>query len=171
MIRGVALSKDLLNEGEEFVISTRTHIKALLLPLLSLCALLAIGVVSQTKIDEVIVTRIVWGVVLVGVVWFVLRPFLTWLTASYTITTRRIITRRGVVTRRGYEIPLSRVSGVSYEKDLIDRLLGCGTLVVSDASTNGQVPLADIPQVEETQRILSNMLHELHQGKSRDDGV
>ena len=167
----MALSKDLLNEGEEFVISTRTHIKALLLPLLALIVLLAVGTVIQTQIDQVIVTRIVWVLVLVGIVWFVVRPLLTWLTASYTITTRRIITRRGVITRRGYEIPLSRVSGVSYEKDLIDRFLGCGTLVVSDASTNGQVPLADIPRVEETQRTLANMLYELHRGDPRDEGA
>ena len=167
----MALSKDLLNEGEEFVISTRTHIKALLLPLLALIVLLAVGTVIQTQIDQVIVTRIVWVLVLVGIVWFVVRPLLTWLTASYTITTRRIITRRGVITRRGYEIPLSRVSGVSYEKDLIDRFLGCGTLVVSDASTNGQVPLADIPRVEETQRTLAYMLYELHRGDPRDEGA
>ena len=83
--------------------------------------------------------------VAVGIVWFVLRPFLIWLTATYTITTRRLITRHGVITRRGHDIPLSRISDVAYEKDLIDRLLGCGTLVISDASTHGQVALPGHP--------------------------
>ena len=87
---------------------------------------------------------------------------LIWLTATYTITTRRLITRHGVITRRGHDIPLSRISDVAYEKDLIDRLLGCGTLVISDASTHGQVALPDIPRVEETQRKLNNLLHDLH---------
>jgi uncharacterized membrane protein YdbT with pleckstrin-like domain len=167
----VALSKDVLNEGESFVVTTRTHIKALLLPLLALVALLAVGVVVQVLVDNTILTRVVWGVVIVGVIWFTLRPLLIWVTGSYTITNRRIITRYGVITRRGYEIPLTRVSGVSYEKDLIDRLFGCGTLIVADASTNGQVRLADIPRVEETQKTLANMLHDLHKPTSRDEGV
>ena len=112
-----------------------------------------------------------WVIVAVGVVWFVLRPFLIWLTATYAITTRRLITRHGVITRRGHDIPLTRISDVAYEKDLIDRLLGCGTLVISDASTHGQVALPDIPRIEQVQRELSDLLHELHTEDARDEGV
>ena len=167
----MAISKDLLNEGETLVIDTRTHPKALLLPLLALVVLLAIGVFVQTAVDETIVTRVVWALVAVGAIWFFVRPLLVWLTATYTITTRRLITRHGVITRKGHDIPLSRISDVSYERDLIDRLLGCGTLVISDASTHGQVALPDIPRVEETQRKLNNLLHDLHSQDTRDEGV
>jgi uncharacterized membrane protein YdbT with pleckstrin-like domain len=167
----VAIDKDLLNEGETIVISTRTHPKALILPILALVVLLAIGVFVQTAIDERIVSLVVWAIVAVGVVWFVLRPFLVWLTATYSITTRRLITRHGVITRRGHDIPLTRISDVAYEKDLLDRLLGCGTLVISDASTHGQVALPDIPRIEKVQRDLSDLLHELHTEDARDEGV
>jgi len=167
----VAISKDLLNEGESVVVSTRTHPKALLLPILALVVLLAIGVFIQKAVDESVVTKIVWVVVAVGVLWFVVRPVLVWLTATYTVTTRRLITRHGVITRKGHDIPLSRVSDVAYERDLIDRLLGCGTLVISDASTHGQVALPDIPRIEETHRKLQELLHDLHTDDSRDEGV
>jgi len=167
----VAIDKDLLNEGETIVVSTRTHPKALLLPILALVVLLAIGVAIQVLIDQEIVTLVGWIVVAVGVVWFVLRPFLIWMTASYTITTRRLITRHGVMTRKGHDIPLTRISDVAYEKDIIDRLLGCGTLVISDASTHGQVALPDIPKIEKVQRDLSDLLHDLHSTDSRDEGV
>jgi uncharacterized membrane protein YdbT with pleckstrin-like domain len=167
----VAIDKDLLNEGETIVVSTRTHPKALLLPIFALVVLLAIGVVVQRGIDEEVVTLVAWIVVAVGIVWFVLRPFLVWLTATYAITTRRLITRHGVITRRGHDIPLTRISDVAYEKDLIDRLLGCGTLVISDASTHGQVALPDIPRIEKVQRELSDLLHELHTEDARDEGV
>jgi hypothetical protein len=50
------------------------------------------------------------------------------------------------------------VSDVAYEKDLVDRLLGCGTLVISDASTHGSVRLHDIPHVESVQRRLTELL-------------
>lgn len=168
----MAIDKDLLNEGESIVVSTRTHPKALLLPILALVVLLAIGVAIQVLIDQSTVTLVGWALVAIGVVWFVLRPFLIWLTASYTITTRRLITRHGVITRKGHDIPLTRISDVAYEKDLIDRLLGCGTLVISDASTHGQVALPDIPKIEKVQRDLSDLLHDLHDGGDRrDEGV
>ena len=167
----MAISKDLLNEGESIVISTRTHPKALLFPILALVVLLAIGVVVQNAVEEGTVTKAVWVVMAIGVVWFVIRPVLIWLTATYTITTRRLITRHGVITRKGHDIPLTRVSDVAYERDLIDRLLGCGTLVISDASTHGQVALPDIPRIEETHRKLQELLHSLHSDDSRDEGV
>lgn len=167
----MAIDKDLLNPGETIVVSTRTHPKALILPILALVVLLAVGVFVQRAIDQEIVTLVTWAVVAIGAIWFVLRPFLIWLTATYAITTRRLITRHGVITRRGHDIPLTRISDVAYEKDLIDRLLGCGTLVISDASTHGQVALPDIPRIEKVQRELSDLLHDLHTEDARDEGV
>jgi uncharacterized membrane protein YdbT with pleckstrin-like domain len=167
----VSISKNLLNEGESVVVSTRTHPKALLLPIFALVVLLAIGVFVQEAIDQGTVTKAVWVLVAAGFVWFVLRPVLVWLTATYTVTTRRLITRHGVITRKGHDIPLTRVSDVAYERDLIDRMLGCGTLVISDASTHGQVALPDIPRIEETHRKLQELLHDLHTDDPRDEGV
>lgn len=167
----MALPKDLLNEGETVVVDTRTHPKALLLPILALVVLLAIGVFVQRAVDQGLVTRVVWVLVAVGVLWFVVRPVLIWLTATYTVTNRRLITRHGVITRKGHDIPLVRVSDVAYERDLIDRLLGSGTLVISDASTNGQVGLPDIPHVEETHRRIQKLLHDLHSNEGPNEGV
>jgi uncharacterized membrane protein YdbT with pleckstrin-like domain len=168
----VAISKNLLNEGERIVVDTRTHPKALLLPIFAMVVFLAIGVLVQTQTDQGIVHKVVWVLVAIGILWFFVRRFLIWLTATYTITTRRLITRHGVITRRGHDIPLTRVSDVAYEKDLVDRLLGCGTLVISDASTHGQVALPDIPHVEDVQRKLNDLLHDLHDAEDRrDEGV
>ena len=92
------------------------------------------------------------------VVWLVVRPFLRWLTTTYTVTNRRLITRTGILTRRGHDIPLPRISDVAYEHGLVDRMLGCGTLVVSDASEHGPVRLPDIPHVEQVQLAISDLL-------------
>ncbi|WP_232679531.1 PH domain-containing protein [Nocardioides sp. R-C-SC26] len=163
----MVISQKLLNPGEEILVSTRTHAKVLILPIITLALLLAAGVLFQIKIDNGTAQLVVWGVIGVLILWRVVGPFLVWLTASYTITNRRLITRHGVITRRGHDIPLGRISDVAYERDLIDRVLGCGTLVVSDASTNGQVLIYDIPRVEETQRELNQLLHRLHGGETR----
>lgn len=166
----MAISPKLLNDGESVQISTRTHVKELFGPLLVLVVLLALGTLAQVWAGGV-VAWVVWAVVAIAILWYVVRPALLWLTASYTITDRRLITRHGVITRRGHDIPLTRISDVSYELGLIDRMLGCGTLVISDASTDGQVQLPDIPHVEETQRRLNALLHDLHTAQPRDEGV
>lgn len=167
----MALSQKLLNAGEHIVVSTRTHPKALLVPLLALVVLLAGGVAFQVLVDNATAELVVWGLVLVGIAWLTVWPTLDWWFASYTFTNRRLITRHGILTRRGHDIPLSRISDVAYELGIIDRMLGCGTLVISDASTHGQVLLPDIPRVEESQRKLNELLHELHGGASnREEG-
>ncbi|WP_134740847.1 PH domain-containing protein [Nocardioides sp. 503] len=160
----MVISQKLLNPGERIVVSTRTHPKALLVPLLALVVLLAAGVAFQVLVDNSTARLVVWAIAVIGILWFVVWPTLDWMMASYTITNRRLITRHGIITRKGHDIPLSRISDVAYELGLIDRMLGCGTLVISDASTHGQVLLPDIPRVEDTQRRLNELLHELHGG-------
>jgi membrane protein YdbS with pleckstrin-like domain len=167
----VAISRRLLNEGETVVVDTRTHVKALLWPLICLVLLLAIGTYAQTQIDNGTAMLVVWIVLAAGIVWFVLRPLVVWATASYTITDRRLITRHGVIVRRGHDVPLARISDVAYEFGPIDRLLGCGTLVISDASTHGQVKLHDIPRVEDTQRRLNQLLQDIHDATAGHEGT
>jgi uncharacterized membrane protein YdbT with pleckstrin-like domain len=158
----VAINPKLLNDGESVVVSTRTHAKALLMPTLAGLLILAAAVFSESTFVGGYFSTGMWIVVVLLLGWFVLRPFLQWLTSSYTITDRRLITRHGVVTRRGHDIPLARISDVAYEMGVLDRMLGCGTLIISDASTHGRVLLHDIPQVEDVQRQLNVLLHQMH---------
>ena len=122
-------------------------------------------------LDQNIVTKGAWILVAIGVIWFVIRPLIIWATATYTFTDRRLITRTGVIVRRGHDMPLARISDIAYEFGPIDRLLGCGTLLISDASTHGTIKLHDIPQVEDTQRTLNQMLQKLHDPSAGHDGV
>lgn len=168
----MAISPKLLNEGERVVVSTREHPKALLAPLFALVVLLALGVAVQVLVDQEVVTLVVWILAGLGILVWAGWPFLEWATAQYTFTDRRLITRTGVITRRGHDIPLSRISDVEIERHLIDRMLGCGTLVISDASTQGRVVLPDIPRVEETKRQVHQLLHEqATEQTSRDEGI
>lgn len=161
----MAISSRLLNPGENVVVSTRTHPKVLLLPLLGLVVCLAVAVFVQVATGSRILHLVVWVLALIGAIWVFVRPLLGWLGATYTVTNRRLITRSGVVTRRGHDIPLTRISDVAYEFGLVDRMLGCGTLRISDASTDGEVTLRDIPHVEEVQRELNALLNDLHTGE------
>lgn len=158
----MAISSKLLNQDEFVVVSIRTHVKALLLPALILIVVAgAAGFLSTLPSGDVrpVLQWIIWGATLLLVLWLVVRPFLVWLTTTYTVTNRRLITRHGILTRRGHDIPLIRISDVAYEHGLVDRMLGCGTLVISDASEQGRVKLHDIPQVEQVHLKISDQLH------------
>lgn len=160
----MAISRKRLNVDETVVVSTRTHGKALLGPALVLMAIAAVAgyavsLTFQAGRAAPLLQAVVGAVAAVFVVRWVLKPFLTWLTTTYTVTDRRIVTRSGIFTRRGHDIPLSRVSDVSYERDLMDRVLGCGTLVVAVASDH-ELELEDIPHVEHVHMKIHDLLFE-----------
>ena len=155
------ISRRLLDDDETVVVSTRTHVKALLRPaLLLILVAAAAGVLSSLPGGEArdVIVLVVWLVAFGAIAVLVGRPVLEWLTSTYTLTDRRLITRTGVLSRRGHDILLSRVSDVTYERGVADRLLGCGTLVVASGG-HGQVRLHDIPHVEQVSLRVSELLH------------
>ncbi|MGD0556030.1 MAG: PH domain-containing protein [Streptosporangiaceae bacterium] len=68
--------------------------------------------------------------------------------------------RTGIIARRGRDIPLARITDVSFAKSLLDRMLGCGRLVVESAGMHGEEVLNDIPRVERAQAILFQLVEE-----------
>lgn len=162
----MAFSRRLLNDDEHVVVSTRTHVKALLLPAIWLILVAGVagfvaswaGSHAHAGRAKPLVEGVVWLIALGVVLRIVVTPFLRWLTATYTVTNRRLITRSGILSRRGHDIPLARISDVAYEHGLVDRLFGCGTLVISDASERGSVELPDIPRVEQVHLQISDLL-------------
>jgi uncharacterized membrane protein YdbT with pleckstrin-like domain len=171
----VAINPKLLNEGERVVWSTRTHVKSLFVPVLVLVLAAGIGgfLSSLPETHRSLWLAIIWVLAGAAVLVYSVWPFLKWLTTTYTLTDRRLTTHRGVINRSGHDIPLARISDVSYEKGLVDRVLGCGTLVISDASEQGRVALDDVPRVERLQLQLSDLLFHGSQptGPSHDDGT
>lgn len=167
----MAFPSKLLNPGERVVVSTRSHVKALIGPALVLVLLVAAVVVLSRLTDSTVAGAVAGAVAVLVLLWFVVRPVVSWLTTSYTFTNRRFIKRSGFIAKEGRTIPLNRISGVDFEIGVIDRIFGCGTLVVSDASTAGSVLLHDIPDVEQVQLQVSDELHRLASGDRRDDGA
>ncbi|MEO5851488.1 MAG: PH domain-containing protein [Nocardioides sp.] len=163
----------LLNQGEHVVVTTRTHPKALIWPILTGIVVVALLLLALSAIGDAAAPLkiLLWVVAAALLGWFVLRPVVTWATTSYTFTNRRFVKRSGFIAREGRTIPLNRISGVDFEVGVLDRVFGCGTLVVSDASEQGRVELYDIPKVEEVQLLVADELHRLATGRDRgDDG-
>ncbi len=161
----MAISKDQLGQDENIVLSVRTHGKALIVPaiiLIVLGALLGLAIAFFPASMQPWATYASIGVALILFVWLVLLPFLRWVTSTYTITDRRIITRRGIINKTGHDLPLRRINNVNYERSLLDRMLGCGTLVLETAAGQPLV-LPDVPGVERVHVTITELLFAVHE--------
>lgn len=164
----MALSEQNLTDGERVVLELREHAKAVLWPFLLLVLVLAAAVGSfLVPLDDVL-RWVVLGVLVVAAVVWVVVPWLRWRTTTFTVTTQRIAMRSGILTRVGRDIPLYRINDIALERDLIDRLLGCGTLQVSDATEKAGMVLRDVPHVSEVHVQIQELLHATDDGS--DDG-
>jgi len=165
----MGISKKLLSDGEHVVLSVRTHPKALIGPVAVLILVVA-GVITAAMLQpEASIMIAVAVVAVLALMLWVIVPFLRWVTSTYTVTNRRLITRHGIITRTGRDIPLFRINDVAYEKGLLDRILGCGTLVISDATEKAGVVLPDVPNVEQVHLQISDLLFANDDGND-DDG-
>lgn len=153
----VGIPKKLLGDDEQVVMAMRPHWKEMVWPVLLLLLASPLATFLATIIPEgdvqpwlrLAVVVVAAFIVVRWVVW----PFLKWLTTSYVVTDRRLITRVGVIARHGRDMPLSKVNDVTFEhSSVLERVLGCGTLVVESAGERGQLVLRDVPRVEEVQR-------------------
>lgn len=159
----------LLLDDENVVRTTRTHVKVLFVPfLLGLVIMLAAGFgVSATGESGGGVPRIIVAVLAaVLLVWATIVPWLRWFLWTYTVTNKRLIEQRGILTREGRVIPLNRVNDVAFEKHVDDRILGCGTLVIHDASQQSGLRLHDIPKIEDFHRTVSRLVLDVQGGES-----
>jgi len=169
----MSVPRKLLIDGEDVVLSLRTHAKALILPAVVLIAVAGIaGYLSAIVGDGDVQRWVVIGIWVAAagaiVVWSVI-PFLRWLSTEYTVTTMRVLVTSGLLTRVGRAIPLHRVNDVQFEKGLVDRVLGCGSLIISEASEQGGMRLNDVPRIESVHRQLTDLVFDRADGTD-DDG-
>lgn len=169
----VALSTDLLLDGEEVVISARTHVKVLFLRMALGLVILAVAIPLILLVDDFAGGWVRWGLIAVTAVlliWAVGVEAVQRYFWTYNLTTLRLIEQKGVFNRTGRIIPLSRINDVSFEKSLIDRMFGCGTLIIHDGSEQSGLPLIDIPDVERFHREISTLVLQAH-GQELPDAV
>jgi uncharacterized membrane protein YdbT with pleckstrin-like domain len=147
----------LLGEDEDIVLELHPHWKALLLPALALPLVVLIASFLWFEVPDghrfsSLLRWVVFGAAVLALLFWSLIPFLRWRTALYVLTTRRLITRSGILSRQGRDMPLTRVNDASFSHGVIDRMLGCGTLVIESAGERGQLVLTAVPRVETVQR-------------------
>ena len=162
-----------LTQDEHLVLLLHPHWKTLIRPFAVAVLVIVIALIAEVLIPSgsasAVIRLVVAAVAILAVMLWLIVPVLRWRTTTYELTTRRMRVRSGIVTRHGRDIPLARINDVSFEKGLLDRLLGSGRLVVESAGEHGQILLDDIPRVEFTQATLFRLVEEEQRRLERND--
>jgi uncharacterized membrane protein YdbT with pleckstrin-like domain len=153
----MAYPDDLLSSGEHVVIHRHPHWKMLIFPVFWLLVVVALVTYLAGLVVDQSWATIAWiALTLIGLVlvaWLTLAPLVRWRTTHFIITSERVMAREGVFKRTGLDIPLSRINSVRFEHSLLDRVLGCGTLIIESASDE-PLEFDDIPSVERVHTLL-----------------
>jgi uncharacterized membrane protein YdbT with pleckstrin-like domain len=153
-----------LTEGEQVVLRLHPHWKTVLRPVLLLALIVAAVIAAliflPASASKAPVRLGIGAVAVVVAIVFTAVPFLRWRTTTYELTNRRLRLRSGILTRSGRDFPLARISDVSFSHGVLDRILGCGRLVVESAGEHGQLVLTEIPQVVDVQARLFQLVED-----------
>ncbi|WP_214408754.1 PH domain-containing protein [Sphaerisporangium fuscum] len=165
----MGLAENHLTEGERVVHSFHPHRKRLILPFLALILVIAVSSAAFYFIPaDYEYAGLAWiAVAVVSVVALALWsfiPYLRWKTTSYTLTTHRFNISTGILSKSEDDIPLAKVNSVSSDQTFLERLLGCGTLVVESASEKGEINLRDIPKIQTVRAELFRLVEDASDG-------
>ena len=153
LARGERVERDLHPHWLTVVVPT-------LLGLLLSAACVWIAVVTP---DDDTGNRIQWvavAVLVVVAVPAVVVPYLRWRTTHYVVTSHRVMVRRGILTKTGKDITLSKITDVSFQQTLLDRMIGSGSLHIESAGDSPDEDLANIPHSNEVQQLVNRLIDE-----------
>jgi uncharacterized membrane protein YdbT with pleckstrin-like domain len=168
-----------LTHGEDMVLRLHPHGKIMFKPALILLLIVAAAITIVLLLPQDVIglwpirLGVGFAALIAAVVWFGI-PFLRWRTTRYEVTSRRLRLREGIVSRSGRDFPLNRISDVSFSQGVLDRMFGCGRLIVESPGEMGRLVLAEIPDVRRVQGILFQLVgdEETRIGRiAQDDGT
>ena len=153
----MAYPDGLLVDGARVVMHKHPHWKLLVVPVLVLLVVVGLGSFLAALVSAQPWAPWAWiGLAVLAValvVWLTVVPVIRWRTTHFVVTTRRVLIREGVLTRHGIDIPMSRISSVQFRHTLVERLLGCGTLII-ESSSDEPLEFDDVPDVERVHSLL-----------------
>lgn len=168
----MAFPSRLLNDGEEIILDLRPHWSFFALPAIALAASVSLLVALSAASWHEWLQLLAAVVTLVTLVRFAVR-YARWATTNFVVTSDRLIHRKGIVAKEGIEIPLERVNTVFFRQSALERVLGCGDLVIESGGERGRQAFRDIPRPSSVQNDIYHQI-EGNQGRrspARDYGV
>jgi hypothetical protein len=108
-----------LFRGEEVALVIRPHPvvlwKSVLAPFAAVALISAFPGTFTAVVLAIVMTRFAWDVAM-------------WWMDRYVLTTERILSLSGIITKKVVTLPLGKITDLTYERSLLGRLLGYGSL-------------------------------------------
>jgi len=153
-------SDEYLLDSERRVIRVRLHWASLAWDIFETIALLAVAVMVSYLLPPSLwlVQNILWYAAL-----FVLLRFayvvLNWWVERIVVTDKRMMMTTGIITTKVLMMPIGKVTDLTYERPLMGRILGYGTMIVESA---GQIQalnrLEYLPKAEQVYDAISELV-------------
>jgi len=124
------IPQDMLKEGEKIVFETHPHKVYTLLGSWifgAILVLVGIAVFFASVLAGIIVEVIAFLVFLIS--------YFKWRYTIYGLTTGRVIRLSGVIGKDLYENPLERIQDLRLKMGVIQRMFGCGDIMITTAGT------------------------------------
>lgn len=157
-----------LRDDETPLFVLRTHPKVLALQVFIGVALIAAGILYQVFVGvnlDPVVNLIVGAILGIAALYYCVWPWLKWFTTQYVITTKQVVTLSGILHKRTHSSQVARISDINVERHLMDRVFGCGTIVILNASgefgdgESNRVTLVDVPDVLDVEEKLKDIVY------------
>jgi membrane protein YdbS with pleckstrin-like domain len=152
-----------LNPGEQLAIDVRPHWKYLAGPIFAV-AVVVVGSVVALVEDVPHWAEIALAVLLVLCLVWLLGRYIKWVTTSFVVTTERLIMRKGVLRRTVREILLDRLTDITYSQTLLDRIMGCGDILLESPGRDSPETFPDLPHPVRIQNEIYRLINQRRPG-------
>jgi membrane protein YdbS with pleckstrin-like domain len=132
-----------LSSGETVVLDIRPHWKFLAGPV-AVAVLMIAGALAAVIAGMPGWVHWLAAAALLGCLIWLGGRYTRWVTTRLVVTNRRIIDRKGVLGRAGREIPLSALTDIGYRQGVLDRIIGCGDVMIESGGRDGQEIFRDL---------------------------
>jgi uncharacterized membrane protein YdbT with pleckstrin-like domain len=173
----VSFPDDVLTDQEELVLHLHPHAKAAVRPTLVLIlastAVIVTWVMLPADRGGLIGVLVVAAIALYLSIRYAVRPLLIWRCTHYVFTDERILLQHGVIARERRDLPLARVNDHTMSQSLLERMFGCGRLIIDSIGDQAAV-LDAVPHVQRVQTLLYELIEtapEIEDDEEPDDAI
>ena len=165
----MALPRKFLNNDEELLAELRPHWIFLFGPLFTSIAVwigLIVLVVLWQKAPgwtnyPILILALIPGLWLLG-------RFVRWRSYIVALTSTRILVRQGILGRDTVQLRLQRITEVNIRQQLIERVLGTGSLIIDVQGEDDSLTLEYMRKPAVVQRVLNSQINEIVGGGRRE---
>jgi membrane protein YdbS with pleckstrin-like domain len=166
----MALPRKFLNEDEELLAELRPHWIFLFGPLftsIGVWAALIVLVVLWQKAPgwtnyPILIIALIPGLWLLGRV-------VRWRSYVVALTSTRILVRQGIIGRDTVQLRLQRITEVNIRQELIERVLGTGSLIIDVQGEDDSLTLEYMRKPAVVQRVINSQINEIVGGGRREE--